>query len=952
VFNYVHYLKRLSDFDFVRKNIAVLLFFIVLAPYHNSFLPDTIRKANSDFTSYINPNGAMEQNFNMTKSPETGYPPSELRMVAFKRAMAIIESRSGDFTTLQSQWTERGPVNVGGRTRALMFDPNDIDNKKVWAGGVAGGIWSIDDITDPTAEWSAVDDFMANLAVTTLAYDPTNPTTFYAGTGEGWSNFDAVRGDGIFVSNNSGSTWTQLTGTADLFYYVQKIVVTESGTILAAVKGRFLNDSGIYRSLDQGTTWQKVQSGLGADIEVGSDGFIMASLGIVNNPGSIYRSEDEGKTWVAISGVPPSSERIELAIAPSNPSIIYATASNEGDITWLAKSVNAGSSWTTFAIPTTIGQDCEPSTEDFGGNQAWYNLILAVHPTNPDKILVGGISLYSSENGGQSWEQISYWTGFCLTYVHADQHAIQFRPGNPDEAIFGNDGGVFYSVDVGSTTTPSFVQRNNGYNVTQFYSLALENQPQSNYMLAGTQDNGTQRFDSGGLNNTVEVTGGDGGFCFIDSDLSLIQITSYIYNKYYLSLDGGENFGIILEDTDEGLFINPADYDDYLDILYAAGNTNQVNIYSDLATSPTKETYSSLSLGQVTHIKASENVIGRIFLGTENSGIFRIDNMHTDSPDIFSIRGDLPGTNYVSSIAIGESDDHLLITFSNYDVTHVYETKDGGANWVAKDGDLPNIPVRWSQFNPADLKEIFLATEVGIWTTTDISVTNPVWVPDNLGLANVRTDMIKLRRADGLAGVATHGRGVFTTTMVSQSIADFTVGDPISYIDNEISFYDLSYNAGNSWGWEFGDDLTSSGLSNTTHSYDEAGVYDINLTVGAGEDDKLVPAAVHILPDLNGTYLLSDGGDFESNADHFATLSVSGSSFERGNSTQTGKNETVSGQNAWVLAPNNATHLSNTRAFLYTPSFNFTNPGTYSMEFSTKYDLETTPDGAYDGFFY
>ncbi|MPR35469.1 WD40/YVTN/BNR-like repeat-containing protein [Salmonirosea aquatica] len=117
------------------------------------------------------------------------------------------------FNLSATVWTERGPNNIGGRTRAILFDPNDATKKKVWAGGVAGGLWFNNDITDANSSWQNVDDFWENLAISSLAYDPTNPQIMYAGTGEGYGNVDAVRGGGIWKTTDGGGTWNRLNST-------------------------------------------------------------------------------------------------------------------------------------------------------------------------------------------------------------------------------------------------------------------------------------------------------------------------------------------------------------------------------------------------------------------------------------------------------------------------------------------------------------------------------------------------------------------------------------------------------------------------------------------------------------------------------------------------------------------------------------------------------------------
>ena len=104
------------------------------------------------------------------------------------------------------------------------------------------------------------------------------------------------------------------------------------------------------------------------------------------------------------------------------------------------------------------------------------------------------------------------------------------------------------------------------------------------------------------------------------------------------------------------------------------------------------------------------------------------------------------------------------MTFSNYGVISVWETLDGGTTWTDKEGDLPDMPVRWALYNPDNRDEVILATEVGVWSTTDFNSASPVWTASNSGLANVRTDMLQIRSSDSFVIAATHGRGLFSTT--------------------------------------------------------------------------------------------------------------------------------------------------------------------------------------------
>ena len=187
---------------------------------------------------------AMAQEFEMTKDPALGYVPRERLYKAYQYAQekrAALSLRKTGAAISGVSWTERGPINFGGRTRAIMVDPTDVTKKSIFAAGVSGGLWYTTDITVTSPVWTAVDDFFENLAITTLAYDPSNAQIMYFGTGEGWYNIDAVQGDGIFKSTDGGSNWTQLASTAGntTFRYIQKIVVhPTSGDIYAATKNK------------------------------------------------------------------------------------------------------------------------------------------------------------------------------------------------------------------------------------------------------------------------------------------------------------------------------------------------------------------------------------------------------------------------------------------------------------------------------------------------------------------------------------------------------------------------------------------------------------------------------------------------------------------------------------------------------------------------------------------
>ena len=149
-------------------------------------------------------------------------------------------------------WVNRGPTNVGGRTRTIMISPGDATGNTGFAGSVGGGLWKSTNLKSTTPSWQPVNDFLATLSISSLTYDPVNTNTYYAGTGEGFGNSDAASGMGIFKSADAGSTWALLPATmTNDFSTVSKVIVTSLGHVYAAT------NTGVFRSKDQGASWEK-----------------------------------------------------------------------------------------------------------------------------------------------------------------------------------------------------------------------------------------------------------------------------------------------------------------------------------------------------------------------------------------------------------------------------------------------------------------------------------------------------------------------------------------------------------------------------------------------------------------------------------------------------------------------------------------------------------------------
>jgi photosystem II stability/assembly factor-like uncharacterized protein len=378
-------------------------------------------------------------------------------------------------------WTSLGPGNIGGRVRAILINPQDPN--VIYAAGVAGGVWKS---TDAGQSWTPLADLIANLAVCSMAFDPKNPNVIYAGTGEGFSNGDAVRGAGIFRTTDAGQTWVRLASTANNtnFFFVNDLVVSanDSNRIYAATS------TGVWRSTDGGETWSRVvtvTTGGGChDLAARTDqptDFLLAACGNVVQA-TVYRKTDaEGAgTWEVVLS-DPGMGRTAVAFAPSNQNVVYAVAaaftgtyqhglhaffrSDDGGAggSWAARVRNTDANKVNTAILSNLTNataiECRfGATNSFTG-QSWYDLALAVDPLDANRVWVGAIDVFRSDDGGLNWGAAAFaydrTRSGSLVYgrpdqLHPDQHFFVFHPqydGATNQRLFiGNDGGVAPSL--------------------------------------------------------------------------------------------------------------------------------------------------------------------------------------------------------------------------------------------------------------------------------------------------------------------------------------------------------------------------------------------------------------------------------------------------------------------------------------------------------------------------
>ncbi|MBI4750415.1 MAG: fibronectin type III domain-containing protein [Acidobacteria bacterium] len=720
----------------------------------------------------------------------------------FSSRLGRVLSPRGDHFTLKAQagisgWEPLGPGNIGGRTRVLVIDPAEAQT--LYAGATSGGIWKT---TNGGQSWQPLGDFLASLAVNALALDAKSSPAgrvLYAGTGEGYLNFAARRGAGIFKSTDSGQSWHQLPATTTPeFAYVNDIVLSPTDSRVLYVSTR----TGVWKSLDTGETWQSILKTDGSggptstivetrqdtgalDLVIEADETTRQDILLVSSgsfrPDGIYRSIDSGATWSRVLTA-SNLGRVSMAIAPSNSSVIYALASRvSGLLQNVYRSTDHGATWEA-RIEGTFDPDrlewllltntlfasyrgCAGLPGEFL-NQGWHDNTIAVSPTDSNTIFVGGIDLFRSDDGGRSFGLISYWwlPRTSPNFVHADQHAFVFDPGwngGSNQTLYvGNDGGVFRTTNALAAVAsganrglcyydPSippaiaWTSLNSNYAVTQFYHGAVY--PDARGLIGGAQDNGVLVGALYEPENWREIIRGDGGFCAVDPTTSGDTTVLYASN-IGLSLDKSTDNGASFTRVTRGIrddfdFIATYALDPSTPrILWTGGRrpwrtTDGAESWSDARGSDFATTL-------VSAIAVAPSNSASVYMGLGGGQVFHTINGLDQNPR-WTVSAGLP-QGWCNGLAVDPQDpNRAYATFSTFGVGHVWKTVDGGQTWKNIDGSpgraIPDIPVNCIAVHPTLSGMLYVGTDLGVLVSTDDGQT---WSLENTGFANAPVEVL------------------------------------------------------------------------------------------------------------------------------------------------------------------------------------------------------------------
>ena len=788
------------------------------------------------------PYGRIEFERQMLVDPATGKIPENIRAkeLEFSKTLPRVEDvslrKTKGINTLT--WSKRGPINRGGRTRALGIDvrTQTAPNITIIAGGVSGGIWKS---TNNGATWTNKLHPDSIHSITCIAQDTRTgqENTWYVGTGEaqgsaGGGGSALFRGDGIYKSTDNGETWTLLASTSDgkiqsfsnQWRYINNIAVNKAtGSVFAAAI------NGVQRSQNGGTSWTTNLSGLSnatmSDVQITSTGVLYATVPSGLTDAGINRSSNDGTTWTNITpaGFPSVYGRNVLAIAPSNENIVYfwvytATGST-GTQLWKYTYVSgdgtgAGGTWTNL----TSNLPAKSGSVDGTNVQGSYNMVMKVKPDNADFVLIGGTNLYRTFDGFAtsvtSTGPTNWIGGYALAnnvsqYAnhHPDQHSLVFLNSDPKVVYSGHDGGISKTTD-DSASTVTWTDLNTGYVTSQFYAIDIDPTTANDPVIAGgMQDNGNYlTFSTIFSTNWVDWNhGGDGAFAAVrktgsnEYTIYLEAQKGWLWRQKYDAAGSrtGDSF-IQPSYTAEFKFVNPFILDpNNKDIMYFAQGDSVLrsNDVGGGAGTPTWSVMTNATTGgSVSALAVSKAPTANIlYVGGSNGKILKITGANTGNPtatDISTGKG-LPAGAYVSCIALDPANvNNVIVVFSNYSTKSLWASDDGGATWSDISGNLEASPdgsgngpsTRWLTAVDFGGQTVFyVATSTGLYSTSTLNGNSTVWAKEgSTTIGNVVCTMVKGRDADGLVVVGTHGTGVYSATQTVVSVED-ELGVPTNY---------------------------------------------------------------------------------------------------------------------------------------------------------------------------
>jgi photosystem II stability/assembly factor-like uncharacterized protein len=692
-------------------------------------------------------------------------------------------------------WTLLGPSNIGGRIRDIAPDPTTQNVVYIATG--SGGLWRS---ADGGATFQTAWDHYLPQSMGAVAVDSQG--VVWAGTGEpDHGGGSAYYGKGIYKSTDDGATWTNM-GLEDGDTIGQIVIdPRDDDRVFVAVMGA-LHDTeptrGLFLTEDGGATWNRVivpdSVSTGAiDVTINkSDPDVMLATtwdkirdekSRIYGPHSyVYRSTDGGHTWAKVHNPPlPQSEtdpalqtpdnlvgRMGVDFSDSDPNRAYLISSTaRGNFNGFFTSTDAGATWTQVPQPAN-----NPLQTESGGFAWWFGRVY-VDPVNPQHVFVAGVRLCESFDGGATWTR--------STGIHVDQHGLEWDPFTPNKVFLGNDGGFYWSNANGAaagawTKTPRLP-------VTQFYAMDVSVQDNSR-VNAGSQDNNSLR--SWATDNTVN---GD-WFAYVGGDGMMNRIDPTNDRKFYGCSQNGGCRGFQPGAPANGFSMTfPGARRNWVAPLEFAANPKFVfggsefvhRMDTEPATLPRVWERISPDLNEGTEPRApgfgTITALGTttadpnlVYAGTDSGLMWVSRNAMAPAAEVTWTKLESPvfPGRWVTRVTVDPQNTKVAwATFSGWrsgdGYPHIVMTSDGGNTWVDIAGKkIPQAPINDVIRHPEKPKWLFIATDVGVWRTTNLGKT---WLKVGDTLPLVPINDIDLPAGSNTLYAATYGRSVWTTSL-------------------------------------------------------------------------------------------------------------------------------------------------------------------------------------------
>ncbi len=752
---------------------------------------------------------------------------------------SVTWEKYGPFKTPESTGRSQGI----GRVNDLAISPTN-DNYMI-AGSASGGAWRS---TNAGQSWIEIDmTDQLSLGISDIEFAPSDPKVVYMATGDAngtmGSNADYYS-VGLLKSTDAGVTFNETTVYYELSEskVVTRVLIHPSNPDIVIISSR----DGIFKSTDGANTWDRVfttTSIKDMEFHPTNPSIIYASSMNFSGNNSIYKSTDNGDTWDLIHQI-SSSRRTEIAVTPDAPNNIYllSCATHRGFLN-VEISTNEGESFSEVATQSSVGNLLGWSDgSDLNVGQGPYDLAIAVNPKNKNEIYIGGVNIWKSLNGGQTWELHSHWYGgFQKPEIHADQHQFTFTKSG-DKLYVSNDGGVYRNL-VGSDL---WDELNNGMDITQFYRLGVS-QSSPFDVISGSQDNGTSRFDG---QNWRKANSGDGMECAIDPTNDNYVYVSQPYGNLRRSSNGGSNFTSMMNsdiienygETERGAWVTPYMisksntkniYAGYFNVWKNTnyGNRNNWSKISDFGNN------SDLSLVTLAVADKDENFI----YAATTSVLRRTTNGGTDWEVIHNT------SNAITYIAINPDNPYqIYITksgFKNTDKVLFYN----GIEWKDISGNLPALPINTIVIENPNKNSLYIGSDIGVFYS---DLNSGYWKKLEGEMPNTVVDELEIHKNSGKLYAATYGRGLWRTDLLgceSVNLPINIIGD-LEFCEGDSVIIE-SVNDQSSYLWNNGEKtkrivVKESGnyvLTNPTDSYcvDKSNVVSVNVL---SKDENVITA--------------------------------------------------------------------------------------------------------------